>query len=64
MEKGLLHKRNSPFDFSMKLVRLTGLEPARRRHQILSLARLPIPPQPLFRYKKMVIHPGLEPGTP
>ena len=28
------------------LVRITGLEPARRRHQILSLARLPIPPYP------------------
>ena len=27
------------------LVRLTGLEPAHRRYQILSLARLPIPPQ-------------------
>ena len=26
-------------------MRLTGLEPARREHQILSLARLPIPPQ-------------------
>ena len=28
------------------LVRATGLEPARRGHQILSLARLPIPPRP------------------
>ena len=28
------------------LVRITGLEPARRRHQILNLARLPIPPYP------------------
>ncbi len=27
-------------------MRITGLEPARRRHQILSLARLPIPPYP------------------
>ena len=25
---------------------MTGLEPARRGHQILSLARLPIPPHP------------------
>ena len=25
---------------------MTGLEPARRRHQILNLARLPIPPYP------------------
>ena len=28
------------------LVRITGLEPARRRHQNLNLARLPIPPYP------------------
>ena len=27
------------------MVRLKGLEPSRRGHQILSLARLPIPPQ-------------------
>ena len=27
-------------------MRITGLEPARRRHQILNLARLPIPPYP------------------
>ena len=31
-----------------QMVRLTGLEPARREHQILSLARLPIPPQALL----------------
>ena len=30
---------------SFFLVRLKGLEPSRRGHQILSLARLPIPPQ-------------------
>ncbi len=28
------------------MVRVTGLEPARVAHQILSLARLPIPPHP------------------
>lgn len=27
-------------------MRITGLEPARHRHQILSLARLPVPPHP------------------
>ena len=27
-------------------MRMTGLEPAREAHQILSLARLPIPPHP------------------
>ena len=30
----------------LRPMRITGLEPARRRHQILSLARLPIPPYP------------------
>ena len=35
----------SYYDFFPLKVRLTGLEPARREHQILSLARLPIPPQ-------------------
>lgn len=28
------------------LLRMTGLEPARRKHQNLNLARLPIPPHP------------------
>ena len=40
------------------LVRLTGLEPARRGHQILNLARLPIPPQPHLGIKN-----GDPPGT-
>ena len=31
------------------LVRVTGLEPARQRHKILNLARLPIPPYPHIR---------------
>ena len=34
------------------LVRITGLEPARHGHQILNLARLPIPPYPHNLYKK------------
>ena len=29
-------------------MRMTGLEPARRGHQNLNLARLPIPPHPLI----------------
>ena len=33
--------------FDFLTVRMTGLEPARHKHQILSLARLPIPPQAL-----------------
>ena len=32
---------------SFFFVRITGLEPARRGHQNLNLARLPIPPYPL-----------------
>ena len=35
-----LYQRSRTF-----LVHLTGIEPARPRHQILSLARLPVPPQ-------------------
>ena len=31
------------------LLRMTGLEPARRKHQNLNLARLPIPPYPQDR---------------
>ena len=34
------------------LVRMTGLEPARRKHQNLNLARLPIPPHPHIYYLK------------
>ena len=33
-------------------MRTTGLEPARRRHQNLNLARLPIPPCPQISQKK------------
>ena len=33
------------------MVRMTGLEPARRWHQILSLARLPIPPHPHWHHR-------------
>ena len=31
-------------------MRMTGLEPARRKHQNLNLARLPIPPHPHISY--------------
>ena len=34
----------NPYDLNK--MRMTGLEPARRRHQNLNLARLPIPPHP------------------
>ena len=38
------------------MVRATGVEPARRGHQILSLARLPIPPRPhLFSYVVFIL---------
>ena len=34
------------YGVSRPFLRITGLEPARRRHQNLNLARLPIPPYP------------------
>ena len=34
----------------INLLRMTGLEPARRKHQNLNLARLPIPPHPHISY--------------
>ena len=45
------HKRNAVerFHSVFLLVRVTGLEPARRGHQNLNLARLPIPPYPRVR---------------
>ena len=36
----------SRYCVDIKMVRATGLEPAHRRYQILSLARLPVPPRP------------------
>ena len=36
-------------------MRTTGLEPARRRHQNLNLARLPIPPCPQISQKKILL---------
>ena len=53
-------------------MRMTGLEPARRGHQNLNLARLPIPPHPHFIVEKIsgkyelsakVRHRGFEPRT-
>ena len=57
-------------------MRMTGLEPARRKHQNLNLARLPIPPHPHMLFKKpeypnhkasgshsQVKHRGFEPRT-
>ena len=32
--------------FGLFRLRMTGIEPARHGHQILSLARLPVPPHP------------------
>ena len=46
-EKRLLQKsRCERYAVRSDVVRATGLEPARGSHQILSLARLPIPPRP------------------
>ena len=36
------------------MVRLKGLEPSRRGHQILSLARLPIPPQAHIKFYLLI----------
>ena len=38
----------NPYDLNK--MRMTGLEPARRRHQNLNLARLPIPSHPLILF--------------
>ena len=38
----------SRISYSQKVVRMKGVEPPRRRRQILSLVRLPIPPHPHF----------------
>ena len=38
------------FYLSYKVVRMKGVEPPRRRRQILSLVRLPIPPHPHLLY--------------
>ena len=48
-EPSPLSRKGSDFYYS---VRITGLEPARRRHQNLNLARLPIPPHPHIYYLK------------
>ena len=51
---------------ALDMVRVTGLEPARRGHQILSLACLPIPPHPhiLFFYSSGFLRFFLPFGTP
>ena len=47
-------RRTSFGDFIM--VRITGIEPARQRHQILSLARLPVPPYPhIYTAEKLLL---------
>ena len=44
------------------IMRITGLEPARRGHQNLNLARLPIPPHPPKLSNPMSVR-GFEPRT-
>ena len=39
-------KKSSIEDFTFSMVRVTGIEPARRRRLILSQVRLPVPPYP------------------
>ena len=48
-EKSAKEKRCGEIPQRFLLVRVTGLEPARRGHQNLNLARLPIPPYPRVR---------------
>lgn len=47
MFNSIIKSRLNRFKRLKNVVRVTGLEPARRRHRILSPARLPIPPHPL-----------------
>ena len=42
----------NPIQIIPHFLRMTGLEPARRKHQNLNLARLPIPPHPHIYYLK------------
>ena len=67
----------NPIQIIPHFLRMTGLEPARRKHQNLNLARLPIPPHPHmlyylknrntlskgFRFSLAVKHRGFEPRT-
>ena len=66
----------NPIQIIPHFLRMTGLEPARRKHQNLNLARLPIPPHPHILFKKpeypnhkasgshsQVKHRGFEPRT-
>ncbi len=44
--KNKIEPLNEEFEFNIHLVRVTGIEPARRRRLILSQVRLPVPPHP------------------
>ena len=46
MQHDMQHKNRKCLKIGTFRLRATGLEPARRRHQNLNLARLPIPPYP------------------
>ena len=48
--ESLIFLRISAFS-RIRSMRMTGLEPARRGHQNLNLARLPIPPHPHISYR-------------
>ena len=77
MQHEMQHKNRKCLKIGTFRLRATGLEPARRRHQNLNLARLPIPPYPHIPYlsfeeKKVqtqlgfelpVKHRGFEPRT-
>ena len=49
--------QSNPVSF-FSVVRMTGLEPAHRRHQNLNLARLPIPPHPHIKFLPLDFYTG------
>ena len=52
MQHEIQHKKINPCKYKDFTMRVTGLEPARRGHQNLNLARLPIPPHPPMNDKE------------
>ena len=64
--KLLILRRTSHVSGCFYLLRITGLEPARRGHQNLNLARLPIPPHPLnplciISFRSFYVNPSILP---
>ena len=68
MQHEMQRKRKERPKIGVLRMRTTGLEPARRRHQNLNLARLPIPPYPLILFQNKTaetpFHQGFPPVIP